>query len=305
MVTPSQIEVALHKWGLWNESIAMARREVSFRPDFSEDELKKWEEDDGWEKAWEMADQVLKNLVLPASFASYWMACFCSDYDPRKVTSYRRIRLPQRAKAKASYEREPGAFLIQAVGTKTYKLDKKGRVRTEVTDPERTLPPYPVEMLIPSILPLSLGIFSKPSETSEVIPIINIPFAKVIIFTPAPGTLPSPYITIRVPLFAPNPDWRWLRMQFDAVQRWLKVVGEHPLAETLRGERRERFYWKEQAIEKLASAQDEKAAIREVEEIELDRERRIAGYLSKSEERKIKTRVRKRVAFWAREAGIM
>jgi hypothetical protein len=30
----------------------------------------------------------------------------------------------------------------------------------------------------------------------------------------------------------------------------------------------------------------------------------IAGYMSKSEERKVKTRVRKRVALWAKEAGI-
>jgi len=304
MVTPKQIEVALHKWSLWNESVLKARQELGFRLDFTEDELRKWEGDGGWEKAWEVVDQVLKNFVLPSSFAFYWLACFCSDYDPRKVTSYRRIKLPQRAIAKAIDERQPGAFLVRLVGTKTYKLDKNGTVRIEITDPERMLPPCPVEVLIPSLVPFSFGVFAKPGKATKAIPIIGIPFTKIFVFTTAPGTLPSPYITIRIPLFAPVPDWRWLRMQFDAVQRWLKVIGEHPLAEALKGERREKFYWKEQVIEKLVNAPDKKTALSEIKKMELDRERKKAGFWSKKEERKARTRVRKRVAAWAREAGI-
>jgi len=38
--------------------------------------------------------------------------------------------------------------------------------------------------------------------------------------------------------------------------------------------------------------------------MELNRERAKAVSLSKDDERKIKSRVRKRVAFWAKEAGI-
>ena len=303
MVTPSQIEIALHKWDMWNESIAMARREVGFRPDFAEDELRKWEEGGGWRKAWAVAERVLRDLLLPTSFSPYWMACFCSDYDSRKPATYSRIRLPQVAKSKAHYECEPGAFLVRFVGTKTYKLNRSGHVSIDASDPERTLPPYPMEILFPAVVPFALGVLGGPGGASEVIPIIDIPFTKKLVFNAVPGTQPSPYVTIRIPLFASTPDWAWFRMQFDAIQRWLKVIGEHPLAMALKGVRRERFYWKEQAIDKLMSAQDKKAAIREVEEIELNRERAKAGYLSKDEERKIKSRVHKRVAFWAKEAG--
>ncbi len=93
-------------------------------------------------------------------------------------------------------------------------------------------------------------------------------------------------------------------MQVDAIEKWLKVVGEHPLRVALKGERRERFYWKEQALEKLVNALDKKAALHEVEEVELQRELSLVRHPSKAEERKIKTRVRKRVAIWAKEAGI-
>jgi hypothetical protein len=305
MVTPGQIEIALHKWNLWNESIALARREVGFRAGFAENELAKWEEDGGWQRAWDLAERVLKDLVLPASFATYWMACFSSDYDATKPATYGRIRLPQRAKAIAHYEREPGAFLVQSVGTKAYKLNGRGNVSIDTSDPERTLPPYPVEVLFPALVPFTVGVLGGPGGASEVIPIIDIPFTKKLVFSAAPGTAPSPYVTIRLPLFASNPDWTWFRMQLDAIEKWLKAIGEHPLAIALKGGRRDRFYWKEQAVEKLASAQDKKAAIREVEEMELNRERAKAVSLSKDEERKIKSRVRKRVAFWAKEAGII
>jgi hypothetical protein len=57
-------------------------------------------------------------------------------------------------------------------------------------------------------------------------------------------------------------------------------------------------------MEKLANALDKKAAIHEVEEIELVRELARISHPSKAEERKIRTRVRKRVAVWAKGAGI-
>ena len=94
-------------------------------------------------------------------------------------------------------------------------------------------------------------------------------------------------------------------MEFDAIEKWLGAVGEHPLQAALKGKRRERFYWKEQAMEKLANALDKKVAIHEVEEIELVRELSRISHSSKAEERKIRTRVRKRVAVWAREAGVV
>ena len=167
------------------------------------------------------------------------------------------------------------------------------------------MPPYPIEVLIPSIVPFSFGVLNKPSETSEVIPIIGLPFTVKHIFAPAPAKAPSPYITIRIPLFAPSPGWRWLRMEFDALERWLKEVGEHPLQAALKGKRGERFYSKEQAMEKLANALDKKAALHEVEEIELRTELSRISHPSKAEEMMIKRRVRKRVAVWAREAGVV
>lgn len=305
MVTPKQIEIALHKWDPWGESVMTARQTLGFRPNFTGDELKTWEKNGGWEKVRKVVLQVLQNLILPSSFAPYWMACFYSDYDPKKPANYNRIRLPQRAHAWATAERQAGAFLIRLAGTKAYKLDQSGKVNIDTSDPERILPSYPLEVLIPSVGPLGFGILNNPSETSEVTPIIRPPFAVAQILAPTPDTPPSPYITVRIPLFAPSPDWRWLRMQFDAIERWLKVVGEHPLRAALKGERGERFYWKEQAMEKLVNALDKKAALHEVEEIELQRELRKIRRPFKAEERKIKTRVRKRVAVWAREAGIL
>ena len=304
MITPKQIEIALHKWKPWDESVIAARQKLGFRPDFTNDELKSWEKNGGWEKLREVAIQVLQDLILPSSFALYWMACFYSDYDPKKTASYTRIKLPQRALAWAIDERQPGAFLLRLIGTKAYKLGKSGKVDVDTSDPERILPPYPIELLIPSIGPMALGILSKPSLASGVIPIIDVAFALTHVFAPIPDTPPSPYIVVRIPLFAPSPNWRWLRMQLDAIEKWLKVVGQHPLGAALKGIRRERFYWKEQAIETLLNAVDKKAAIHEIEEIELQRELRRVRYPSKIEVRKIKTRVRKRVAVWAREAGI-
>lgn len=304
MVTPKQIEIALHEWDPWGESIITARQTLGFRPDFTEHELKAWEESGGWEKLRELVVQVLQDLVLPSSFAPYWMACLYSDYDPQEPASYSRIRLPQRAHAWATAERQPGAFLIQLVGIKAYKLNQSGKVNIDTSDPERILPPYPIEVLIPSIGPIGFGVLNNPSGASEVMPIIGLPFAVEHIFAPTPGTPPSPYITVRIPLFAPSPNWRWLRMQLGAIEKWLKVVGEHPLRAALKGKRGERFYWKEQAMEKLMNALDKKIALHEVEEIELQRELSRIKRPSKAEERKIKTRVRKRVAVWAREAGI-
>jgi hypothetical protein len=190
------------------------------------------------------------------------------------------------------------------VGTKACKLDQSAKVSIDTSDPERILPPYPIEVLILSIGPVGFDILNNPGGTSEVIPIIRLPFAVAHIFAPAPGTPLSPDITVRIPLFAPSPNWRRLRMQFDAIEKWLRVVGEHPLRAALKGKRRERFYWKEQAMEKLTNALDKKTALHEVEEIELRRELSKISHPSKAEERKIKTRVRKRVAVWAKEAGI-
>jgi len=304
MVTPKQIENAIHEWKPWGESIVAVRQALGFRPNFTEDELKVWEENGGWEKIRNAVVQVLQNLVLPPSFAPYWMACFYSDYDPGKPATYHRIRLPQRAHAWATAERQRGAVLVRLVGTKAYKLNQSGKVNIDNSDPERILPPYPVEVLIPSIGPVGFGMLKNASEASEVMPIIRLPFTVVHTFTPTSDTPPSPYITVRIPLFAPRPNWRWLRMEFDAIERWLRVVGEHPLQVALRGKRRERFYWKEQAIEKLTNALDKKAAIHEVEAIELVRELGRIRHLSKPEERRIKARIHKRVAVWAREAGI-
>lgn len=305
MITPKQIEIALHKWDPWGESIMTARQTLGFRPNFTEGELKAWEKNEGWGKVRKVVVQVLQNFVLPSSFAPYWMACFYSDYDPQKPASYNRIRLPQRAHAWATADRQPGAFLLRLVGTKAYKLDKRGTVNIDTSDPERILPPYPIEVLIPSVGTVAFGVLNNPSGASEVIPIIGLPFTVAHIFAPTPGTPPSPYITVRIPLFALSPNLRWLRMELDAIQRWLKVAGEHPLRAALKGKRGERFYWKEQAMEKLVNALDKKAALQEVEEIELLRELRTVKCSSKAEERKIKTRVRKRVAVWAREAGIL
>jgi hypothetical protein len=304
VVTPKQIEIALHEWKPWGESIITARQMLGFRPNFSKDELKVWEKNEGWENVRQVVVKVLQDLVLPPSFAPYWMACFYSDYDPQKPATYSHIRLPQRAHAWTTAERQPGAVLVRLVGTKAYKLDQSGKVNIDTSDPERILPPYPVEMLIPSIGPVGFGMLNNPSEASEVIPIIRLPFAVAHTFAPTSDTTPSPHITVRIPLFAPSPNWRWLRMEFDAIEKWLKVVGEHPLRVALRGKRRERFYWKEQAMEKLANALNKKAAIHEVEEIELVRELARISHPSKAEERKIRTRVRKRVAVWAKEAGI-
>jgi hypothetical protein len=97
------------------------------------------------------------------------------------------------------------------------------------------------------------------------------------------------------------------------------MVGEHPLQTALKGERRERFYWKEQAIEKLINASDKKQALKEIEDLELAREGISGADMEKAKQiqdddmrksemakmRKIKTRVRKRVAVWAKEAGIL
>jgi len=304
MVTPKQIEIALHEWEPWDKSITMARKTLGFRPNFTADELKVWEKNEGWENVRQVVIKVLQDLVLPPSFTPYWMACFYSDYDPQKPATYSRIRLPQRAHAWITAERQPGAFLIRLVGTKAYKLDQSGKVNIDTSDPERILPPYPVEMLIPSIGPVGFGMLKNASEASEVIPIIRLPFAVAHTFAPASDTPPSPYITVCIPLFAPRPNWRWLRMEFDAIEKWLKVVGEHPLKVALKGKRRERFYWKEQAMEKLVNALDKKAALQEVEEIELRRELSRIRRPSKVEEGKIKSRVRKRVALWAREAGV-
>ena len=52
------------------------------------------------------------------------------------------------------------------------------------------------------------------------------------------------------------------------------------------------------------NALDKKAALHEVEEVELHRELSLVRHPSKAEERKIRLRVRKRVAIWAKEAGI-
>jgi hypothetical protein len=57
-------------------------------------------------------------------------------------------------------------------------------------------------------------------------------------------------------------------------------------------------------LEKLVNALDKKAALHEVEEVELQRELSLVRHPSKAEERKIRLRVRKRVAIWAKEAGI-
>jgi hypothetical protein len=321
MVTPKQIEVALHKWKPWNDSINEARQILSFRPNFTHDELKSWEKATGWEKVWQVAQKVLQDLVLPPSFASYWVGCFNSDYDAKHPATYHRIRLPQRARAGAVPERLQGACLIGFAGTKAYKFDKSGRVTIDTSKDVRVLPPFPIQVGIPCIGPIGCwGFVKNTREVSEAMPIVTpSPFAVTGISFPASATPPSPYITVHIPLFAPEPDWTWLRKQLGALRQWLKMVGEHPLQTALKGERRERFYWKEQAIEKLINASDKKQALKEIEDLELAREGISGADMEKAKQiqdddmrksemakmRKIKTRVRKRVAVWAKEAGIL
>lgn len=100
---PATLERALHKWPLWRETILEARAKLNFKPALLEvrEEVRRWEQASGWDRAVELSLEALRKMGLPWYFGFYWLACFCVDYQRAESLDLRQIKVPPENACKA------------------------------------------------------------------------------------------------------------------------------------------------------------------------------------------------------------
>lgn len=315
-----QIEVGLQHWQPWVDSIKNAREELGFSPSFPREEMTSWEDKHGWAIVFGKAKEALDELVLPRINAAYWVACFCSDYDPERPETYFHIKLPKRVKPVMVAEGIPGTALILFQGMASYYPQvEKGRVTIKIvenSEGERILPFFPFKIGVP--LPLGLGV--SPTEQAKKsyvgTPAVQPPWTKLIIryptsFEPSPPNI-SPYITIRIPIFALGYSEQIFKMSRNELKALIAWWGRsHPLQEMIKRGRSSSCY-KEWAIEKILQAEDKRKAFNDVCQvlrlIEQENERRGKTKgphdVSQRDKQKQKAAVDRRVRTWLAQAGL-
>lgn len=325
MFDPLRLEAALQRWQPWLQSVQTARRDLEFQPDFTEQEFSKWEKKVGWHTIWSRAREELDTLILPRTFAPYWVACFCSDYDPGKPKTYYHIKLPRQVKREIFTEGIPGSVLIFFQGSTAWRPTVAGseiRMKLDVeSDGERVLPSFPMELAVPSLLgfPISIG----QQKTYDVLPILPPPWTKSFVHWSRPELAPpevSPYITIRIPLFALGYGrslFKQLNRQLRAIAEWLMTTKMHPLYSLMqRGP--SPSYFREWAIQEIDGTTDKVEVFNKVCEILLliekarEKKRQPAGrgrakrrydFTERSDE-VMKATVCRRVQKWLKQVGI-
>lgn len=325
MSDPWRIEAALQRWEPWLQSIQTARYDLDFQPNFTEQEFADWEKKVGWHTVWSRAREELDALILPRTFAPYWVACFCSDYEPGKPKSYYRIKLSERVRREIFTEGIPGSVLIFFQGSAVWHLAVEGSeiwMKLDVeSDGERILPPFPMEFAVPS--PIGLPISIGWQKTYDVLPVLPPPWTKSIIHWPRPDLAPpavSPYLTIRIPLFALGYGrslFKQLNRQLGAIAEWLMTTKMHPLYSLMqRGP--PPSYFREWAIQQIEATDGKVEAFNKVCELLLlvekarEEKPRPAGrgqakrrhdFVRRSDE-VMKATIRRRVQKWLKQGGI-
>jgi hypothetical protein len=320
-----RLEAALQRWEPWLQSVQTARHSLEFQPDFTEQELSKWEKKVGWHTVWSRAREELDALVLPRTFAPYWVACFSSNYEPSKPKTYYNIKLPQRVRHEIFMEGIPGSVLIFFQGSIAWRPTiEEGEMRMKLdieSDGERVLPPFPLEFAVPS--PIGLPISIGEQKTYDVLPILPPLWTVSVEHWPRPELAPpdlSPYITIRIPLFALGYGkalFRQLNKQLIAIAEWMMNSKMHPLYGLMhRGP--SPSYYREWAIEEIDRATDKAKAFNQVCDIllvvekEKEKKRQQVGrgragrrhdFVERSDE-VMRATVRRRVQKWLKQAGI-
>lgn len=314
----------MQRWQPWLESIQTARRDLEFQPNFTEQEFADWEKKGNWHKVWGRAREELDALIVPRTFAPYWVACFCSDYDPGKPKTYYRIKLPERLRRTIFTEGIPGSVLIFFEGSRAWRPPNKeesGMKLQVESDGERVLPPFPMEFAVPSSigLPISIG----RQKIYDVLPILPPSWTKVLVHWPRPELTPpavSPYVTVRIPLFALGYGralFKQLNRQLGAIAEWLMTTKMHPLYSLMqRGS--SPSYFREWAIQEIDGTTDKVEAFNKVCEILLviekarEKKRQSAGRgradrhydFRERSDKVMKATIRRRVQKWLKQVGI-
>ena len=325
MSNPWRVEATLQSWQPWAQSIQIARHDLRLQPDFTEQEFARWEKKVGWYTVWSRAREELDALILPRALAQYWVACLCSDYDPGKPGTYYRIKLPERVTREIFADGIPGSSLIFFEGsTARYPVVEGSEVKIKIKgegEGERILPSFPMEFAVPSPLGFPIGIGAQ--KPHDVLLILPPPWTKICIQRPYPGPPPpkvSPYLTIRIPLFAlgySQPLFRQLNSQVRAIAEWLATTKMHPLHSGMR-RGRPASYYREWAIEQIEQAEDKVEAFHKVCEVLLliekaqEKKRESAGRgraerrydLTRRGEDVIKAAIRRRVQKWLKQVAI-
>jgi hypothetical protein len=320
-----RIEAAIQQWQPWLQSIQRAHRDLQFRPDFTAQELTDWEKKVGWHNAWNRARQEVDALILPRTFCPYWVACFCSDYHPDNPRTYYRIKLSRRVKRDIFTEGIPGSVLFFFQGSGTWHPTVEGNeVKMKLTkkdDDERVLPPFPLEFAVP--IPLGLPVSIGSQKRYDKLTISPPHWTVTGEHWPRPELTPptiSPYITVRIPLFALGYGrslFRQLNKQLRVMAEWMMNAEVHPLHGLMkRGP--SPSYYREWAIEEIDKASDKVEAFHKVCDVLLliekagEREQKTAGRgragkhqdFFERRDKDMRATVRRRVQKWLKQAGI-
>jgi hypothetical protein len=190
------------------------------------------------------------------------------------------------------------------------------------SDGERILPPFPMELAVPS--PIAFPISIGAQKPYDVLPILPPSWTKVYVHWPRPELAPpgvSPYVTIRIPLFALGYGqslFKQLNKQLRAVAEWLMTAKVHTLHGVMRTGRPASYY-REWAIEQIEGAIDKVEASKKVCEVLLlvekvqEKERRPLGcgradsyrdFANEPSDEIMRARIRRRVPKWLKQAGI-
>ena len=74
------LEVGLHQWEPWHESIERSRRELGFDPAWPDEKVNQWAVDNYVALIRPRAEAEVAALRLPPSFFQYWEDCFYNEY---------------------------------------------------------------------------------------------------------------------------------------------------------------------------------------------------------------------------------
>ena len=74
------LEVGLHQWEPWHESIERSRRELGFDPAWPDEKVNQWAADNYGALIRPRAVAELAVLRLPPRFLEYWEDCFYNEY---------------------------------------------------------------------------------------------------------------------------------------------------------------------------------------------------------------------------------
>jgi hypothetical protein len=145
------LELALHRWDEWTNSIENARRKLDYAPDCSADKREAW-----WESRrsalLETATQALTHLSLPKSFAHYWSACLISDYRQGKTLSLEKIRWPLAWVKGTRFPSDPvppGCWRVVVKHYRYYRGDEVVNDPRLGADSFRVFPPPLASVVIP------------------------------------------------------------------------------------------------------------------------------------------------------------